>query len=69
MRAVTDDARYLMLYLLTSHRNIMIYFLPSPYACFDLGGVNNGLVKLQELLQTDVIQHDQQLTLFLFRTI
>ncbi len=61
MRTVSYDARYLMLYLLTSpHRNIMgFYFLPSPYACFDLGWdekrFNNAL---QELLEVGTIKYD-----------
>ncbi len=62
MRAVTDDARYLMLYLLTSpHRNIMgFYFLPVPYACFDLGWDEERFSKgLNELLEIQVIRYDQ----------
>jgi hypothetical protein len=62
MRAVTDDARYLMLYLLTSpHRNIMgFYFLPVPYACFDLGWDEKRFSKgLNELLKIQVIRYDQ----------
>lgn len=62
MRAVTDDARYLMLYLLTSpHRNIMgFYFLPVPYACFDLGWDEKRFSKgLNELLEIQVIRYDQ----------
>jgi len=61
MRAVSDDARYLMLYLLTSpHRNILgFYFLPSPYACFDLGWDEKRFQKgLQELLQTGRVKYD-----------
>lgn len=61
MRAVSDDARYLMLYLLTSpHRNILgFYFLPSPYACFDLGWDEKRFKKaLQELLQIGRIKYD-----------
>ena len=62
MRVVTDDARYLMLYLLTSpHRNIMgFYFLPVPYACFDLGWDEERFSKgLKELLEIQVIRYDQ----------
>ncbi len=62
MRAVTDDARYLMLYLLTSpHRNIMgFYFLPVPYACFDLGWDEERFSKgLNELLEIQVVRYDQ----------
>ena len=61
MRAVSHDARHLMLYLLTSpHRNILgFYFLPSPYACFDLGWDEKRFRKgLQELLQTGLIAYD-----------
>jgi len=61
MRAVTDDARYLMLYLLTSpHRNILgFYFLPFPYACFDLGWDEKRFKKaLEELLNTGGIAYD-----------
>jgi len=61
MRAVSDDVRYLMLYLLTSpHRNILgFYFLPSPYACFDLGWDEKRFQKgLQELLQTGRVKYD-----------
>ena len=61
MRSISDDARYLMLYLLTSpHRNIMgFYFLPSPYACFDLGWDEKRFNKaLQELLEVGTIKYD-----------
>ncbi|HHV99974.1 MAG TPA: hypothetical protein GXX36_10480 [Clostridiaceae bacterium] len=61
MRTISDDARYLMLYFLTSpHRNIMgFYFLPSPYACFDLGWDEKRFQKaLQELLQTGCVKYD-----------
>lgn len=61
MRAVSDDARYLMLYLLTSpHRNILgFYFLPSPYACFDLGWDEKRFNKgLQELISKCLIKYD-----------
>jgi hypothetical protein len=63
MRAVSDDARYLMLYLLTSpHRNILgFYFLPAPYACFDLGWDEKRFLKgLQELLQTGRVKYDER---------
>lgn len=62
MRAVSDDARYLMLYFLTSpHRNILgFYFMPSPYACFDLGWNEERFRKaLQELLQAGCIKYDK----------
>ena len=61
MRNVSDDARYLMLYLLTSpHRNILgFYFLPFPYACFDLGWDEKRFKKaLEELLNTGGIAYD-----------
>ena len=63
MRAVSSDARHLMLYLFTSpHRNILgFYFLPSPYACFDLGWDDKRFAKgLQELLQTRRVMYDEQ---------
>lgn len=50
-----------MLYLLTSpHRNIMgFYFLPSPYACFDLGWDEQRFNKgLHELIQIGVVRYD-----------
>lgn len=62
MRAVSCDARYLMLYLLTSpHRNILgLYFLPAPYACFDLGWDEQRFNKgLGELLSKGCIQYDK----------
>ena len=62
MRAVSDDARYMMLYFLTSpHRNILgFYFMPSPYACFDLGWNEEQFRKaLQELLQAGCIKYDK----------
>lgn len=61
MRAVSSDARHLMLYLMTTpHRNILgLYFLPTPYACFDLGWDEQRYRKgLQELLQTGRVKHD-----------
>lgn len=60
---VSGDARYLMLYLLTSpHRNILgLYFLPSPYACFDLGWDEQKFKQiLHELVKTERIKHDHQ---------
>lgn len=62
MRAVSDDARHLMLYLLTSpHRNIIgLYFLPSPYACFDLGWSEERFKKgLHELLRVGCVKYDE----------
>lgn len=39
MLRISYRAKYLLIYLLTSpHRNILcFYFLPKPYACFDMG--------------------------------
>lgn len=62
MRAVSDDARYLMLYLLTSpHRNILgFYFLPEPYACFDLGWTQEQFrERLGELLRNGLVKYDE----------
>ncbi|WHH59128.1 hypothetical protein [Petroclostridium sp. X23] len=53
MRSVDCDERFLMLYLLTSpHRNILgLYFLPIPYACFDLGWDEKRFTKALEKLE------------------
>lgn len=62
MRLVSDDARYLMLYLLTSpHRNVLgFYFLPEPYACFDLGWTTERFRKaLGELLANGLVKYDE----------
>lgn len=70
MRAVSDDARHLMLYLLTSpHRNIIgFYFLPLPYACFDLGWDEKRFTKaLQELLSEGLIRYDKQVFVVLVK--
>ncbi len=70
MRAVSHDARHLMLYLLTSpHRNILgFYFLPSPYACFDLGWDDKRFREgLQELLQMDLIAYDSDAHIVLLK--
>ncbi len=61
MRAVSGDARHLMLYCLTSpHRNILgFYFLPAPYACFDLGWDEKRFTAaLTELLNNKRIKYD-----------
>lgn len=61
MRAVSGDARQLMLYLLTSpHRNMIgFYFLPPPYACFDLGWDEKKFNKhMLELIKIDRISYD-----------
>ena len=63
MRSVSCDARYLMLYLLTSpHRNMLgFYFLPLPYACFDLGWDEHHLRQgLHELMQAGRIKYDER---------
>jgi len=63
MRLVSSDARHLMLYLLTSpHRNILgMYFLPIPYACFDLGWDEHRFGKgLSELLGKGCIKYDEE---------
>lgn len=52
-----------MLYLLTSpHRNIIgCYFLPEPYACFDLGWLPERFKKaLDELLCVERVKYDEQ---------
>jgi hypothetical protein len=62
MRNVSPEARYLMLYLLTSpHRNILgFYFLPEPYACFDLGWTPEQFKKrLHELLEKGLVKYDE----------
>ena len=62
MRDVSDEARYLMLYLLTSpHRNVLgFYFLPEPYACFDLGWTTEQFrERLEELLKKGLIKYDE----------
>lgn len=61
MRNVSYEARYLMLYLLTcQHRNILgLYFLPEPYACFDLQwDVKRFRERLGELLKIGCIEYD-----------
>lgn len=62
MRNVSAEARYLMLYLLTSpHRNILgFYFLPEPYACFDLGWTQEQFrERLGELLRNGLVKYDE----------
>ena len=59
---VSCEARYLMLYLLTSpHRNVLgFYFLPEPYACFDLGWTQERFKeRLGELLQNGLVKYDE----------
>lgn len=70
MRSVSEDARFLMLYLLTSpHRNIIgFYFLPSPYACFDLGWDEKRFKKgLQELISNGLIKYDENVHVVLVK--
>lgn len=59
---VSCEARYLMLYLLTSpHRNVLgFYFLPEPYACFDLGWTQEQFrERLGELLRNGLVKYDE----------
>lgn len=61
MREISDDARYLMLYLLSSpHRNILgFYYLPIPYACFDLQWPEERFRKgFKELLDNGRVAYD-----------
>jgi hypothetical protein len=61
MRAASQEARYLMLYLLTNpHRNMIgLYYLPAAYACYDLGWHEKQFrERFGELLQANVIQYD-----------
>ena len=63
MIKLSGDARYLMLYLLTSpHRNILCcYFLPEPYACFDLGfSMEQFSAALDALITTGRIEYDKE---------
>lgn len=63
MRTMSSNAKHLMLYLLTSpHRNIIgFYFLPAPYACFDLGWDEELFSKvLQELIDNGIILYDEE---------
>ena len=61
MRDLSEDARYLMLYFLSSpHRNILgFYYLPIPYACFDVQWPEERFQEgLQELLDNGRIKYD-----------
>lgn len=63
MMKLSGDGKFLMLYLLTSpHRNIIgCYFLPEPYACFDLGWSPERFGKaLRELRDAGRIKYDEQ---------
>ncbi len=56
-------AKYLMMYLLTSpHRNILCYyFLPKPYACFDLGFSEDEFDSaMQELTSIESVFYDEK---------
>ena len=56
-------ARYLMMYLLTSpHRNILCYyFLPKPYACFDLGFSEEEFdLAMGELIEAERVFYDEK---------
>ena len=56
-------ARYLMMYLLTSpHRNILCYyFLPKPYACFDLGFSEEEFdLAMGELIAAERVFYDEK---------
>ena len=56
-------ARYLMMYLLTSpHRNILCYyFLPKPYACFDLGFSEEEFdLAMGELMEAELVFYDEK---------
>jgi len=58
---LSDDTKLLFFYILTNpHRNILgCYFLPLPYAIFDIGWDLKRLDKgLQELLRKGFINHD-----------
>jgi DnaD/phage-associated family protein len=60
---LTPEARYLMLYILTSpHRNIIgCYFIPEPYACFDCGLDLERFAKgFRELLAQGLIKYDSK---------
>lgn len=61
MIKLSGDARYLMLYLLTSpHRNMIgCYFLPEPYAFFDLGMSPERFQQaLSQLVKSERIKYD-----------
>ena len=61
IRNISEDARFLMFYVLTSpHRNILgFYFLPILYACFDLEWDEKRFKKaLDELLKEGLVKYD-----------
>ena len=60
---ISFRARYLMMYLLTSpHRNILCYyFLPKPYACFDLGFSEEEFdLAMGELIEAERVFYDEK---------
>ncbi len=64
--SLTDDARYLFLYILTSpHNNSLgVYFLPQRYAAADLGWDEKRLREpFQELLAKGLILYDERVKL------
>jgi len=63
MVKMSCDARYLMLYFLTSpQRNIIgCYFIPEPYACFDTGiSTERFRQAMTELVAAGRIKYDQE---------
>ncbi|WP_312560896.1 hypothetical protein [Anaerospora sp.] len=63
MLKLSGDARYLMLYLLTTlHRNMIgCYFLPEPYAYFDLGMAPEQFHKaMSELVRARRVKYDME---------
>lgn len=70
MRPASDDAKLLMLYLLTtSHRNIIgFYFLPLQYVAGDLNWDIERVSKgLRELLEMDRINYDETNSVILIK--
>ncbi len=58
---ISFQAKYLLMYLLTSpHRNILcFYFLPKAYACFDMGISSEAFdAAMKELIEADRILYD-----------
>jgi len=70
VRQLSIESRYLMLYLLTSpHRNLVgIYYLPIPYACFDLGWDEKQFQKsLKELIEKGIVSYDEETNMVLVK--
>lgn len=70
IQKLSIEARYLMLYLLTSpHRNIIgIYYLPVSYACSDLGLNDQQFGKLlKELIDNDFVSYDEESNMVLVK--